>query len=341
MIARTCLLALVLLTPVSRGQAPTAQPYKLPDLIEGVANPGFADIPELTDSVRRLGIDFNVGDQELGEIIDAGAKGKRNPGEMAGLIRAVLNACQDCRARYLTPLSVEELQTLLKRFTPEAVFREVRARGVTGLEMSGATANFLRASGAREDLIAFLVPDDKIPTIPLVAPYQTVVLKRAHEYDPGAQEGWLKINMELPPGSQSEFIFKHTALFIQTTEGAGPKDIQAYFSKPAPRNKTAEFIAIECGLDSPELVCGQEVLDPKRGTWVRSVQPKKSKNKTPLAEYTYVAPDDDGRAGFRIAVSNPEKTPQKYSVNLTWRVLDAPKPPPSLEGKGDGKGGKR
>jgi hypothetical protein len=343
MMAVRVLLLAMLSYGLIKGQTPGAdQRIVLDDLLTALSDPGIAEVAELRGAIQRNGIRFDVSSDVLGRILSAGNQGKRDPQEMAALITACLSACQDCRARFLTPLSVEELQTLLKRFTPEAVFREVRARGVTGLEMSGAAANFLRASGAREDLIAFLVPDDKIPTIPLVAPYQTVVLKRAHEYDPEAQEGWLKINMELPPGSQSEFIFKHTALFIQTTEGAGPKDIQAYFSKPAPRNKTAEFIDIECGLDSPELVCGQEVLDPKRGTWVRSVQPRKSKSKTPLAEYTYVAPDGDGRAGFQIAVSNPEKTPQKYSVSLTWRVLDAPKPPPpSLEGKGDGKGGKR
>ena len=146
-------------------------------------------------------------------------------------------------------MSLEELQTLLKRFTPEAVFREVRARGVTGLEMSEGTANVLRASGAKEDLIAFLIPDDKIPTIPLVAPYKTALLKRAQEYDPAAEEGWLKISAELAPGSQSEFIFKHNALFVKPVLGEEPKELQAYFNKPAPRNKTAEFIDVECGLE--------------------------------------------------------------------------------------------
>ena len=196
------------------------------------------------------------------------------------MITAALNACQDCRARYFTPMSLEELQTLLKRFTPEAVFREVRARGVTGLEMSVATANVLRASGAKEDLIAFLVPDDKIPTIPLVAPYKTAPLKRAQEYDPAADEGWLKISAELEPNSQTEFIFKHTALFLKTVEGAEPKDIQAYFNKPAPRNKTAEFVDIECGLEAPELACGPEVRDEKRGTWVRTFCPRRARTRS-------------------------------------------------------------
>ena len=167
----------------------------------------------------------------------------------------------------------------MKRFTPEGVFREVRARGVTGLEMSGGTANVLRASGAKEDLIAFLIPDDKIPTIPLVAPYQTAPLKRAQEYDPAADQGWVKITAELAPNSQTEFIFKHTALFLKTVQGAEPKDIQAYFNKPAPSNKTSEFVDIECGLEDPDLACGQEVRDDKRGTWVRSAVPKKGKNK--------------------------------------------------------------
>ena len=218
---------------------------------------------------------------------------------MAALIVAALNACQDCRARYFTPMSLEELETLLKRFTPETVFREVRARGVTGLGMSGATANVLRASGAQEDLIAYLVPDDRIPTIPLVAPYKPVALKRAQEYDPAAKEGWLKINMVLPPGSQSEFIFKHTGLFIKTTGGAEPADIQAYFSKPAPRNKTAEFIDIECGLDAPELACGPESLDEKRGAWVRTVLPKKGKKRSSWPSTPMSRPTPMDARGFR------------------------------------------
>jgi hypothetical protein len=206
----------------------------------------------------------------------------------------------------LTPMSPEELQTLLKRFTPEAVLREVRARGVTGLEPSEAAANVLRASGAKEDLIGFLIPDDRIPTIPLVAPYRAVPLKRALEYDPAVDEGWLKISAELPANSQTEFIFKHNALFLKIVQGAEPKEIQAYFNKPAPRRK--------------------EVRDEKRGSWVRSVLPGNKKSKTPLIEYSYVAPDGDGRAGFQIAVANPEKTAQKYAVYLRWRVFDAPKP---------------
>jgi hypothetical protein len=117
--------------------------------------------------------------------------------------------------------------------------------------------------------------------------------------------------------------------------GGEPKDIQAFFSKPAPRNKTFEFISIECGLESPEGACGPETFDEKRGTWVRNVAPKKGKAKTSLLEYTYVAPDGDGRAGFQIIAANPEKTAQKYSVNLRWRVLDGPKSAaPSLGGKG-------
>jgi hypothetical protein len=335
MTTKTLLLALVLSVSVSTGQVPSAAPYNLADLVVGIANPDFAEIPELTDSLRIRGIDFNLGDQELGKIIEAGAKGKRDPKEMAALITAALNACQDCRARYLTPMSLEELQTLLKRFTPDAVFREVRARGVNGLQMSEATANVLRASGAKEDLIAFLIPDDRIPTIPLQAPYKVASLKPAQEYDPAAKEGWLKISVELPPSSQSEFIFKHNALFLKSTLGDEPKEVQAFFNKPAPRNKTAELIDVECGLDSPAIAsCGQETRDEKRGILVRTAFWKNSKNKTPIIEYSFVAPDGDGRAGFQIAVANPEKTAQKYSMYLRWRVLDAPKPPPpSLGGK--------
>ena len=304
----------------------------LQDLLDALADPEVARVPQLSDSIQRNGIQFDLKDEVLGRILDAGRQGKRDPKEMAALITAALNVCQDCRARYLTPLSLEELQTLFKRFTPEAVSREVRVRGVSGLEMSEATANVLRASGAKEDLIALLIPDDKIPTIPLVAPYKAVLLKRAQEYDPAAQEGWLKMSADLAPGSQSEFIFKHNALFLKSVQGAEPSGVQAYFNKPAPRNKTAEFVDIECGLESPAIACGQETKDEKRGSWVRRVMPANSKNKTPVIEYSFVAPDGDGRAGFQIAVANPEKTTQKYSVYLRWRVLDAPKPAPPTPG---------
>jgi hypothetical protein len=305
----------------------------LQDLLDALADPEVARVPQLSDSIQRNGIQFDLKDEVLGKILDAGRQGKRDPKEMAALVTAALSVCQNCRARYFTPMSLEELQTLLKRFTPEGVFREVRARGVTGLEMSLGTANVLRASGAKEDLIAFLVPDDKIPTIPLQPPYKTAPIKRAQDYDPAASEGWLKISMDLPAGSQSEFIFKHNALFVKTTQGDEPKEIQAYFNKPAPRNKTAEFVDVECGLDNPVMAaCGQETRDEKRGILVRSAFWKKSK--TPIIEYTFVAPDGDGRAGLQIAVANPEKTAQKYSAYVRWKVLDAPKAsPPSLGGK--------
>ncbi|MBZ5675105.1 MAG: hypothetical protein LAP61_12740 [Acidobacteriia bacterium] len=309
----------------------------LQDLLDALADPEVAKVPQLSDSILRNGIQFDLKDEVLGKILDAGRQGKRDPKEMATLITVALSACQDCRARYLTPMSLEELQTLLKRFTPEAVSREVRARGVTGLEMSGATANVLRAWGAKEDLIAFLVPDDKIPTIPLQPPYQMAPLSRAQEYDPAAKEGWLRISAELAPSSQTEFFFKHNALFVKPLQGEEPKQVQAYFNKPAPRNKTAEFIDAECGLESPAIACGQEAKDEKRGG-LRSVLPKNTKSKAALIEYSYAAPDGDGRAGFQITVANPEKTAQKYSVYLRWRVLDSPKPPPPSLG---GKGGKR
>ncbi|MGH9648027.1 MAG: hypothetical protein ACRD4E_14550 [Bryobacteraceae bacterium] len=328
----------ILFVALVSGQTPaTDSRIVLDDLLTALSDPGIAEVSELRDAIQRNGIQFDLKDETLGRILDAGRQGKRDPKEMAALITAALNACQDCRARYLTPMSLEELQTLLKRFTPEAVFREVRARGVSGLEMSLGTANVLRASGAKEDLIAFLVPDDKIPTIPLEPPYKAAPIKRAQEYDPAAQEGWLKISMDLPAASQSEFIFKHNALFLKTAQGEEPKEIQAYFNKPAPRNKTADFVDVECGLDSPVMAsCGQETRDEKRGILVRTAFWKKSK--TPIIEYTFVAPDGDGRAGLQITVANPEKTAQKYSAYLRWKVLDAPKPPPPSLG---GKGGKR
>lgn len=335
--ARLLLVAIFLSTSVTSltGQAPAADPRNvLQDLLTALSTPGIAEVHELRDAIQRNGLQFDLTDDVLGRILSAGIQGKRDPREMAALVTAAINACQDCRARVLTRMSAEELQTLLKRFTPEAVFREVRARGVSGLQPSEATQNMLRAWGAKEDLISFLIPDDKIPTIPLVAPYKTALLKPAQEYDAGADEGWLKFSAELPPNSQNEFIFKHNALFVKTSQGAEPKEIQAYFNKPAPRNKTAGYIDIECGLETPALVCGPEVQDDKRGTWVRTVVPKTGKNKAFLVEYSYVAPDADGRAGFQIAVANPDKTAQKYSGYLRWRVFIAPKPPPpTLGGK--------
>jgi hypothetical protein len=320
------------------GQTPTSdQRIVLDDLLTALRAPKAFEISELREAIQNNGIQFDLRDEELEQILEAGNQGKRSLKEMAVLINACLAVCQDCRSRTLSPMGLEELQTLLKRFTPDAVFREVRARGVNGLEISEATANVLRASGAKEDLIAFLIPDDKIPTIPLQPPYKVASLKPAQEYDPAAKEGWLKITAELPPSSQSEFFFKHNALFVKPLQGDEPKEVQAYFNKPAPRNKTAEFIDVECGLESPAITCGQEVKDEKRGG-LRSVLPKNAKTKPALIEYSYAAPDGDGRAGFQLAVTNPEKTAQKYSVYLRWRVLDAPKPPPPTLGD---KGGKR
>ena len=335
MIAIRAALLTIICSLLLTAQTPAAdQPIVLEDLLTALRAPKEAfEVSDIREAIQRNGIQFDLRDEELGQIIDAGAKGKRDPKEMAALITATLDACQDCRARYLTPMSVEEFRTLLKRFTPEAVFREVRARGVNGLEPSEATLNALRAWGAKEDLVAFLMPDDKIPAIPLPPPYKVASLKPAQEYDATAKEGWLKISAELPPGSQSEFYFKHNALFVKPVQGEEPKEVQAFFNKPAPHNKTAEFVdVLECKLESPAMVCGQEAKDEKRGA-LRSVLPKNSKTKAALIEQSYAAPVD-GRAGFQITVANPEKTAQKYSVYLRWRVLDAPKPPPPSTGGG-------
>jgi hypothetical protein len=337
MIAARLFFLLILALAAVAGQPARDEGIALDALVKALATPEAAEVSELVETIQSNGIQSQLTDEDLGRILQAGRDGNRDPKEIAALIRVALAACQTCRARYLAPISLDELQTLLKRFTPEAVSREVHARGVNGLQMTTGTANVLRSWGAKEDLIAFLVPDDKIPTIPMLPPYKLASIKPAQEYDPAAKEGWIKISTELAPGSQTEFFFKHNALFVKPLQGDEPKEVQAYFNKPAPHNKTGEFIDVECGLESPAIQCGQEVKEEKKGG-LRLGLPKSSKTKTATIEYSYVAPDNDGRAGFQIAVSNPDKTAQKYSVYLRWRALDAPRPPlPSS----DSKGGKR
>jgi len=310
-------LASIFALTCAAGQVATRDAITLDDLVKGLANPDFAEVPELTEVIQRRGIDFDLGKQ-LGAILSAAARGKRDPEQIATLITACLNACQDCRARFLAPMTTDELRALLKSgFTPEAILREVQARGVNDLENSDAAANMWRAAGANDELVKLLVPDDKIPAVPIVG-YTPLVLKHAEEYDPNAPKGWLKVTAGVPATSQSVFIFQHNALFVDA-KGEGATDVVAYFNKPAPRNTPAERIDFNFGLEG-----GRPVADEKRGGLLG---PRKGKPVVApvVIEASYLVAQDGGRNAFRIALTNKEMSPQQYSFYLRWQVLTTPK----------------
>jgi len=216
-------------------------------------------------------------------------------------------------------MTTDELRALLKSgFTPEAVLREVQARGVNDLENSDAAANMWRAAGANDELVKLLVPDDKIPAVPIVG-HTALVLKHAEEYDPAAPEGWLKVTAQIPANSQSEFIFQHNALFVGALKGEEAKDVVAYFNKPAPRNTPAELVDLNFGLEG-----GRPVADEKRGGLLG---PRKGKPVVApvVIEASYLVAQDGGRNAFRIALTNKEMGPQQYSFYLRWQVLTTPK----------------
>src|SRR5258708_22964661 len=212
-------------------QPAAKKPMALDDLIEFLAASDIVKVSELTKVVQDNGISFDMGDQQLGTVLAAADTGQRDPNEVAVLINACFQACQNCRARSIAPLTKEELRTLITwGFEPDAIFKEAKARGVKDVEISEASAKELKELGVKDDLIALLVPDDKLPAIPLEG-YKAVLLN-PERYDPAAPEGSLKVTTEIPPRGQSEFVFKHTALFVRAVNGAEPKVLSSYFNKP-------------------------------------------------------------------------------------------------------------
>ena len=306
-----CVVCLVLLlTPVAAQQKRAALPVKLGALVDNLQDSEqTVKVPELIAAIQHQGIAFDVQDKELSDLLAAGARGKRESNEMAALILACLQVCQNCRSRILSPMTKDEVKTLLHLgFSQEAILYEVRVRGLKDMEISEPAAFELREAGASAELVSALVPDDKVPTVPL-AGYETLVLKRAEEYDPKAEEGWLKITAESAPASQTEFIFMHTGLFARAIQGSLPKDLAAYYNKAAPTNVAEESIDLKRNI---------EAVDEK-GV---AVGPSRKRKQAPpsLIEVSYLGAGSDGRNAFKIVVANKDGIPQRFSFNLRWRV---------------------
>ena len=290
----------------SKGEAP---PVKIEDLMEGLQNPEIVKVSELITIIQQQGIAFDLQDKELGDLLAAGVRGKRESTEMAALILACLQVCQNCRARVLSPMTKDEVKTLLHLgFSQEAILHEARVRGLKDMEISEPAAFELREAGASAELVDALVPDDKVLTIPITG-YETLDLKRAEDYDPKAEEGWLKITAESAPASQTEFIFKHTGLFARAIQGSLPKDLTAYFNKPAPKNVAEESIDFNRNI---------EAVDEKSV----AVGPSRKRKQPPpsLIEVSYLGAGSDGRNAFKIVVANRDSITQRFTFNLHWRV---------------------
>jgi len=302
---------------------PASPPVEFDPLLEALKS----DVIEMNFVIKGIqdrGIAFDLGRSQLEAIVSAGSEGKRRPAEIAALIAVSLDACQKCYARFLKPLTQEELLTLLKRnHDSDLLLQEVKARGVKDVDVSEANANVLRAAGANEQLVGFLVPDDKVKISPLVD-YKTFELKHAEDYDPSATEGWLKVTAQIPANSTSEFIFKHNSLFARAVAGGEPNTLAAYFNKPAPKNMSIDLLQYSGNLEGGEVNAGDE----KRGSLIDRVKGKtKDKGKDALTiEVVYLQADDTGRNSFRIRVANKQSTPQQSSFTLRWMALMDPKP---------------
>jgi hypothetical protein len=295
---------------------PVELPLDLETVVDGISNPVLTDVPTLTKEIRGRGIRFDL-ENHLTQILRAGINGKRDADQMAALVLACLQSCQDCRGRLLYPMTKAELFRLKQwRFSPDAIFDEARIRTVKDIAPSDVAANELRSAGFREDLVSQVVPDDKIPVAAL-AGYKILPLKRASEYDPSASEGWLRVTAGLPANSQSEFMFKHNGLFAKAKRGGEPNVVSCNFNKPAPRNTKAEFV------DFSKNKWGLEVWDERHGSKPVPLD-NKSKSKS-LLEISYLDAEADGRNTFQIVLSNNDGTPKQYTFYFYWQVLKTPK----------------
>src|ERR1700733_10458444 len=285
-------------------EAPTS-PLKIEDITTGLANRDFIEVPVLKEGLESRGISFDLNKQRLAEILEAAKKGDRDPSEMADFIFTCIQVCESCRSQSLDPLSFEDLKRLSKwGFGPPAIDKEARLRGVKDLQVSKEAADELRAAGLKEEVIAFLVPDDRIPT-PQMEGYNAFTLKRADEYNPAAPEGFLKITTSLRPNSQSEFVFKHNSLFVKAIKGMEPEDLGAYFNKPTPRNTDIEMIDFSSGLEEYEGKGGLLGIGKKKD----------------LIEVSKVKADGDGHTAFRIVLTNRETNRnQRLSFYVRWRL---------------------
>src|ERR1700730_7091363 len=79
-------------------------PLDLDVLVEGIGNPILTDVPTLTKEIRTRGIKFDL-ENHLTQILRAGINGKRDADQMAALVLACLQSCQDCRGRLLSPMT--------------------------------------------------------------------------------------------------------------------------------------------------------------------------------------------------------------------------------------------
>jgi hypothetical protein len=174
------------------------------------------------------------------------------------------------------------------------------------LEVSAASAAELRKFGAKDNLITLLMPDDKMTPHPPEGDFKPIALRRAEGYSPTALKGWVKITADFPAKSQSEFVFKHNALFVHAISGEEPGvDLNASsFNKPGPRNTSVDFVDFQVSADN--------------------IDQKSAAVKT-TAKYIPADADPDGRNAFQIQVANKLNKPQRCAVYLEWTVRTASK----------------
>jgi hypothetical protein len=303
---------------------PASSPVDFDPLLDALKTNAI-EISFVIQGIQDRGIAFDLSKSQLEAIVSAAMEGKRRPGEIAAVIAAALDNCQQCYARLLAPLSSDELLTLLRRGHDDAILlQEVKARGVKDLEISEANANFLRAAGANEEVVSFLVPDDKVKISPLIG-YKTFELKHAEDYDPSAPEGWLKVTTEIPANSTSEFAFKHNTLFGRAVKGGEPTVRSAYFNKPTPRHTDFAHIKFTASLEGGEVTEGDEKRSGFFGIGKGRSKDEKAKD-APSMDVAYPSEDRTGRNSFQITLANKQSTPQQFSFMVRWTVTGAPQP---------------
>jgi hypothetical protein len=287
--------------------AQAAGPLTLKGVVDLLSQKDYVQVREIEEQVLMRGIGFNVDEGSIAQILNAGTLAAREPKEMASLVVACFRVCSNCRAQAIQPMTLGEIASLRAwGFPAGAIDREVRVRRIADLPLSRESADRLRKLGLAEDLIALLVPDDRIP-VALPEGYKAFNLRRAEEYDAAAPDGFLKVVVELRANSKCDLIFKHNSLFAKSLNGQPPVELSAIFSKPTPRPEE---------LDSIEFHSGLEDYKEESGGMFGMGKKKES----PL-EAAKIPAGPDGRTSFRMTLTNSSAArDQRFSLYIRWRV---------------------
>lgn len=252
----------------------------------------------LQNLIDNVGVDFEMTEPNLASLLEAAQKGKRNPQEVANVVFRLIKECLVCRDQLWGPLTKDEVLSMLRKgsaFTSE----KVRERGLKDNPVEVTYLDSLRSAGAKDDLINAI--DERV-TIQPPAGFHPLPGQRASNFTAASAEGLLTLRVEVD--GQAEFQFRHNAIFWKAMAGPAPKDLGSSFTTFAPRvpENLVDFTV--------------QQVQPKPG------KPKKGKELPVVGSFL---PDPSGRNGFRLLITNPERGPRMYEVQVRWHVLNSPK----------------